>query len=202
MSTLILDPELADQMIAQRQAWGVDRYDEVWDGVYVMVPLPNNEHQSLVGELFVVLSDVVRGDNLGIAFPGVNISDQKVDWRKNYRCPDVVVFLKETKAINCETHWYGPPDFVVEIISPNDQSREKLSFYEKIGTREVLLIDRDPWQLELYSFANGKLDLVGTSNTNDSATLISRVMPLQFQLMNAIPRPEIRINSTNKSWKI
>jgi hypothetical protein len=44
MSALILDPGLVEQMIEQRRAWGADKHDEMWDGVYVMTPLPNNEH--------------------------------------------------------------------------------------------------------------------------------------------------------------
>ena len=28
---------------AERRAWGGDRFDEVWDGVYVMSPIANNQ---------------------------------------------------------------------------------------------------------------------------------------------------------------
>ena len=46
MTMLIEDPKLEKELIAQRQAWGVDHHDEVWEGVYFMAPQPNNEHRN------------------------------------------------------------------------------------------------------------------------------------------------------------
>ena len=40
MATLITDPKLEEQLRAQRAEWGGDRYDEVWEGTYLMNPLP------------------------------------------------------------------------------------------------------------------------------------------------------------------
>ena len=45
MTALINDPKLEEKLIAKRQAAGADKFDEVWDGVYVMSPLANDEHQ-------------------------------------------------------------------------------------------------------------------------------------------------------------
>jgi Uma2 family endonuclease len=63
--------------------------------------------------------------------------------------PDVVVALAGGQAKDCGTHWCSGPDFVVEIRSPSEDPRDKLDFYAAVGTREVLVIDRDPWALEL-----------------------------------------------------
>ena len=90
--------------------------------------------------------------------PGANITDLEEDWTHNYRCPDVVVFLKEGRAINRETHFFGGPDFAVEIVSEFDRSREKLPFYARVGVRELLLVDRDPWVLELFRLQDDRLD--------------------------------------------
>jgi len=51
MPTMILDPDLEEKLRAQRAAWGGDRYDEVWEGVYMMMALPKNEHQRFVARL-------------------------------------------------------------------------------------------------------------------------------------------------------
>ena len=88
---LILDDEDAQSIIRERQKLGIDKYDEVWDGVYVMPPLANNPHQKLVGFLTPIYHEVVQPD--GQVFPGANVSDQPVNWKKNFRCPDVVVVL-------------------------------------------------------------------------------------------------------------
>ena len=80
MVALVLDPRLQDDLIAERRARGLDRYDEVWDGIYVMSPLANNEHQDLVGGISHVMRAVVNDAGLGRAFPGCNVSDRDDDW--------------------------------------------------------------------------------------------------------------------------
>ena len=42
MEVLILDRQLSAALIRERQRNRSDRYDEVWDGVYLMSPLANN----------------------------------------------------------------------------------------------------------------------------------------------------------------
>ena len=56
MATLITDPQLEEDLIAQRQARGADKFDEVWEGVYIMSPMANDEHQFLVKELTTILA--------------------------------------------------------------------------------------------------------------------------------------------------
>ena len=51
MPTLVMDPKIEEQLLENRRAWGGDKFDEVWEGVYVMSPLPNNEHQKLMSRL-------------------------------------------------------------------------------------------------------------------------------------------------------
>ena len=145
MVARILDRELEQQLIAQRQASGADRYDEVWNGEYVLSPLANDEHQELVAFLSAVLFDVIQRTGLGLVRPGVNLSDRIDDWQQNYRCPDVVVFLKGGAAVCHGTFWTGGPDFAVEILSPGETTAEKIDFYARLGTRELLIVHRDPW---------------------------------------------------------
>ena len=49
MATIIHDRVLQERLQAVRAATGADRYDEVWEGDYMMAPVPNNEHQLLGG---------------------------------------------------------------------------------------------------------------------------------------------------------
>ncbi|MEX0704739.1 MAG: Uma2 family endonuclease [Planctomycetales bacterium] len=193
MAALIIDRDLEAELIAERRRTGADRYDEVWDGVYVMAALADDEHQELVNGLAAVLTVAVDWVRLGKVRPGVNVSDRDSDWKKNYRCPDVVVFLNETKAINRGSHWYGGPEFAVEVVSPSDRSRKKLRFYAKVGTRELLIVDRHPWALELYRLHDGELKSVGRSTVDDAATLASEVVPLSFRLVAGDERPRIEV---------
>ncbi len=193
MATLIADPEVEERLIAERRATGADRKDEVWDGVYVIMPDPNVEHQRLVMRLGVVFSEVVNPPAGGDDFPGLNLSDRAEDWKDNYRCPDVAVFLSGNTAQVFEAHIRGPADFLVEIVSPNDKTRDKFAFYGGLGVRELLVIDRQPWSLELYRHNGSELVLAGRSSVSQCDVIASAVLPLSFQLFPAQPRPEIRI---------
>lgn len=202
MATLIRDPEVEQRLIARRRRLGQDKFDEVWNGVYVMAPLANDEHQDVAGGIYALFREVVQLEHLGFTRPGVNVSDRRVGWEKNFRCPDVAVFLKNTQALNCNTHWYGGPDFAVEVVSPREKVRKKLGFYAKVGTRELLVLDRAPWCLSLYRLAEGELQLVGTSTVPTHEWLASSVVPLSFRLIDGVERPRIEARHTDgqQSW--
>src|SRR2546423_8714240 len=142
MPTLVMDPHIEEQLLENRRAWGGDRFDEVWDGVYVMAPMANLEHQQLMINVGAAFVNAFAGQPEILVFPGVNVSDRKKGWEKNFRCPDVAVVLPGSSAIDCDTFYFGGPDFVVEIVSDFDRSREKFEFYARVGVREMLLVDR------------------------------------------------------------
>jgi Uma2 family endonuclease len=204
MVMLVAEPHLEEQLRRERKESGADRFDEVWEGVYHVSPIPNIEHQMIVGRLCVIFQAVLDAGGLGTAFPGVNVSDREEDWNHNYRGPDVAVVLKENRAKDCGTHWCGGPDLLVEIISPHDHSREKLPFYSRIGVREVLIVDRAPWALELYDLDLGQLKLVARSTPNDAVQLQSRVLPLNFRLIPGDARPVIEVahRDGRQTWSI
>lgn len=199
----IPDVNVSADMIEDRRARGIDRHDEVWEGVYVMSPLANNEHQRLTLLLASILVEVVDRAGLGESYPGVNLTDQQHNWQRNFRCPDVVAFLIGNPAQNRGTHWFGGPDFAVEIVRPYDRAREKLDFYAKIGTRELLIIDRDPWQLELFRLDAGTLASVGVSTVETPLALASERANLAFKLIPGPERPQIAVaHSDGRTWTV
>jgi Uma2 family endonuclease len=204
MLTLVADPALSLRLIEQRRAAGIDLFDEVWEGVYVMTPAPNDEHQQLSMMLVHVLVDTVELANIGHVRPAINLTSDPDDWERNYRIPDAVVFLHGSGATCHDVCWSGSPDFVIEIVSPWDKTRDKIPFYEQIGVRELMIVDRDPWRLELYRLQNGRLSLVGTSTPEESATVASHGVPLSFRLVEGEKRPKIDIQHADgdKSWLI
>ena len=204
MAILVNDPWLEERLKVEREESGADRYDEVWEGIYMMTPMPNIEHQNIVIRLASILQDVVGWSALGEVFSGVNLSDRVSDWEHDYRVPDVAVFLREGSAENCGTHWRGAADFLVEITSPDDRTREKMHFYERLGVRELLLVDRQPWTLELYRLAQDRLEKVGQSNLDAPDVLASEGVPLQFRLVPGEPRPQIEVThaDSRRHWLV
>src|SRR5438876_69925 len=97
-SLLVCDPQESQKLIAQRKATGLDRFDEVWEGVYVMPPIANNEHQALASRIGGILQPLGPWPEGGTVYVGVNVSDREQGWEHNYRVPDVAAFLKGNPA--------------------------------------------------------------------------------------------------------
>ncbi len=202
MVMLILDRRQQNDLIRQRRATGADRFDEVWDGVYVMSPPADVVHQFLASKLSSAIDQALGGVRGVQVFAGVNVSDRADDWTKNYRCPDVAVYLPGDPAKLMRAYWLGGPDFAVEILSRHDRSRKKLGFYAKVGVRELLLIDRKPWSLEFYRSDGGELRLVGKVRPGSTDPLTSLVLPISLRLIPADPRPTIEVTQTDdaRTW--
>jgi len=204
MAVLVTDPVLASRLKSEREASGADRFDEVWEGVYMMTPMPNDEHQRIVMLLGSILQEVIGWPGLGEVRPSVNVSDREKDWQDNYRVPDLAVFLRGGVAKNCGQFWCGGPDLAVEIISPDDRTREKLTFYGNIGVRELLLVNRDPWALELYRSAGGNLRMAEQASLDQGAIAASQIVPVDFRLESGVARPTIIVSLRDRSrmWTI
>ena len=193
MALMVLDPVVEQKLRSEREASGADRYDEIWEGVYMMAPLANNEHQDLQSGLAAAIMNAVGWGGPARVHAGANVSDREDDWEFNYRIPDVVVVFPGGAARDCGTHWCGGPDCCVEIASPGDRSRDKLDFYASIGVRELLLVDREPWGLELYRLNVARLERVGRSDLGSPDSLVSGVLPTSFRLVPGTARPRIEV---------
>ncbi len=204
MTTVINDRETERRMIARRRRLGQDKFDEVWNGVYVMSPMANDEHQDVVSVLNTLLCLVIQWPELGVVRPGVNVSDRRQRWEKNFRCPDIAVFLNDTAAINCDTHWLGGPDFAIEVASRRERVARKLRFYAKVQTRELLIVERYPWSLKLYRLEDAELRLAGDSTVGSETWLASLVLPLSFRMIEGVKRPrlEVRHSDGRQSWMV
>ena len=202
MPMLINDQDTERRMIARRRRLGLDKFDEVWNGVYVMSPMANDEHQDVVSLLNTLLCQVIQLSGQGKVRPGVNVSNRRVDWKKNYRCPDVAVFLNGTTAENRGAYWLGGPDLAIEVTSPKERLSKKRKFYAKVGTRELLVVNREPWSLELYRLANGELTLVNQTTVASGVWLDSEVVPLAFRLIDGVERPRIEVRHADgtQTW--
>jgi Uma2 family endonuclease len=204
MAMFIEDPALEESLKAQRQAWDADKHDEVWEGVYFMSPEADDDHQDLVLEFAVVLREAVAKHGLGKVRPGVNLAASAENWKDDYRVPDVVVFLNETAATNHGKFWTGAADFLVEITSPRDRVYEKLPVYSLLGVRELLILNRQKWMLELYQHLRGELQKSGESTLSLGDVLSSRVLPLDFRLIPGDARPQVNVRhrTSGEHWVI
>jgi Uma2 family endonuclease len=142
-------------LLAWRKRVGVDRWDEMWDGVLHMPPMPNRDHQDLEGALETYLRSHWARPRGAKVFHQINVASVG-GWPRDYRIPDMVLLLPQRFAIDRNEYFEGAPDVVVEIRSPGDETKEKLPFYAKLGVPEVWVLDRDTRQPEVLLLRRGR----------------------------------------------
>lgn len=122
------------EVIEQRQAQGLDRFDEWWQGVYHIVTGPSPEHGELLTRLLVLLDPLASAAGLRAA-QSVTIGVDKVD----ARVPDLAVYRPDTERTS--PAFLATAELVVEVLSPAEPPGQKLDFYADRGVREYLEID-------------------------------------------------------------
>jgi len=134
MATLVLGtppPEL-QALLERRRRAGVDRLDEVWQGVRHMVPGPSFEHAHVAQQLGELLGPLARAAGLVPTLHEFNIGESERD----FRVPDGGLHRPGAAGV-----WHATAAVVVEILSPDDESWQKLPFYAEHHVDEVLLVD-------------------------------------------------------------
>jgi len=145
--------EVNPEELAHRNLTGIDRCDEMWEGVLHMPPAPNREHQRILDRLIVFLLPLLERKKRGTLQSGINVFDEDSP-KQNYRIPDASFVAAGHEAVLAEDGTRGGgPDAVIEVLSPGDESYEKLPFFASLGVREMIVIDRDTKKPEVFRLA-------------------------------------------------
>jgi Uma2 family endonuclease len=130
--TVVLEPKSAEfeALLKRRQALGQDLHDEVWEGEYHMAPMAHSSHGYLDDQLAVMLHPLARPAGLtGTGAFNLGSPD-------DYRVPDRGLHRGRPSAVFIPT-----AAVVVEIVSPGDETWQKLDFYAAHSVDELLIAD-------------------------------------------------------------
>jgi Uma2 family endonuclease len=146
--TLVLDPATAglEPILERRKLSGLDRMDEIWEGVLHMVPAPSHAHGSIEAQLMEQLGP--RGRKAGLELIG---QSNLGEGEHNFRVPDCSLHRPGAHGV-----WHATAALVVEVVSPNDESWEKLPFYAEHGVEEVLIVDPQQHSVEWLGLVDGR----------------------------------------------
>ena len=141
-----------EHILNWRKRTGMWQRDEFWDGILHLAPEPNVEHQDFESGLETWLRLNWAPPRCSKVYHRINLSHPGAgsEWIHDFRIPDLVLLTRDRLSINCDTHFEGGPEVVVEIRSPHDESEEKLPFYAQLGILEVWIIDRDTKEIDLH----------------------------------------------------
>lgn len=127
-----------------------NRY-EIYKGELIMVAAPTSWHQMYLRNLEHLMWTYVKEKGLGQVF----IAPIDVIFAENnvYQ-PDIIFVSKERRDIIKERGIFGPPDLIVEIISPSTaiyDAVDKKEVYEGYRVKEFWLVNADEKALEIFA---------------------------------------------------
>jgi Uma2 family endonuclease len=158
MPTVILDPlpvEI-DELLVRRQELGLDRADEMWDGVLHVNPTPHGRHGRILQQLTVLLNGPSRAAGL------LPLADFNLGTKGNYRVPDGGLHRPGPDEM-----YYPTAALVVEIVSPDDESWAKLPFYAAHYVDEVLIVDPQAHKVHWFALRSDGYDPIERSSLID-----------------------------------
>jgi len=116
---------------------------ELVDGEMIELSPTAGLSGGIAGEVFALLRNYVRANNLGWAFPPetgfILFSD-----RQTVRSPDAAVVLRARLVERPNSFIPLAPDLAVEVLSPSDRMADamsKITMYLQAGVRLVWLVD-------------------------------------------------------------
>jgi Uma2 family endonuclease len=162
--------EVPEELLAERRRKGLDVFDEMWEGVLHLVPPPSSQHQGFGAELVMTLGPVAKRRGLEVFYEtGLFRTD------KDYRVPDIAFVLPAQRL----AQGLSGAELVVEILSPDDETYEKLPFYAERGVRELLVVNPESRSFELYALRGSQYVLV---SPGDSGSVRSQILEVSFSL--------------------
>ena len=136
---------------------GSTRY-EVIGGEVLMTPAPSIRHHRIVGRLFSGLFVFVEANDLGEVFPSpLDVLVAEGDYLE----PDIVFVGSDRSHLVSDRGVEGPPDLVVEVISPSTAARDrgiKLERCRLYGVAEYWVVDPDERTIEVWDLDGGATD--------------------------------------------
>ncbi len=137
---------------------------EIIDGEHFVNSAPSLYHQEVSVRLAAQLFRAIAESGLGMVYCApidVQLSEHDVVQ------PDLVVVLEGNRDILIPSRVMGPPDLVIEILSPstrtNDRTRKK-DLYCEAGVPEYWIVDSETHTVQQYRHRAGVYELVATAN--------------------------------------
>ncbi len=145
---------------------------ELLEGELRMTPSPSTRHQTILKRLGIILVEQLEKKGLGEVFIApfdIVLSEHNVVQ------PDILFISKDRLGIVDKANAKGPPDLVIEILSPSSQSWDRVSkrrVYSLYGVREYWLVDPEAKTIEVAFRISGSLTTNGVYGAGETASSV------------------------------
>ncbi|GIK57019.1 MAG: Uma2 family endonuclease [Chloroflexi bacterium] len=145
-----------------------NRLVELSEGEILLMAPPSFTHQIVLDNLHSALKSYVRKHGLGrTAFAPVAVRL----WPGKIREPDIL-FYANAHLDRIGEMVSGPPDLVMEILSPGTRQtdrREKYAEYAQAGIAEYWMVDPEEETIEVFVLAEGAYRLLVKAGAGEKA---------------------------------
>jgi Uma2 family endonuclease len=161
MQSVVAHPAPPDleAWLERRRTLGQDRRDEMWDGVLHLNPGPSGPHAVLAAQLTVLLDAPARAAGLLVS-ADFNLGEHE----NQFRVPDLGIHRTSPAGV-----WIGTAAIVVEILSPGDETLDKLPYYAEREVDEVLIVDPAERRVQWLALAGSDYEQVQRSRVLELA---------------------------------
>lgn len=128
--------------LEQYDAFPENRRAEVYDGVVYDMASPSQIHQTLSMELSNILYNYTKSKKRSCQVFSAPFDVKLTDKPLTIVQPDIMVICNKDKLDGKRCN--GAPDFIIEIVSPGNQSDDyirKPYYYKTAGVREYWIVD-------------------------------------------------------------
>jgi Uma2 family endonuclease len=140
---------------------------QVIGGELIVSPAPRFLHQEVAGALYRHLCDFVYANELGkVAYAPVDVILSDTDIVQ----PDILFVGKQRLDIIAD-QVKGPPDLVVEVLSPSTvrlDTETKLALYARSGVPHYWIVNPDDRVVIAYQLSGEKYERVGLHQGDDA----------------------------------
>lgn len=140
---------------------------EIIEGELYEMPAPSWAHATVIANLISALIPLVvmlggrwRTAPLDVFFQGAEPVQ-----------PDIIVLLPESQAHPTERGVEGPPDVLVEVLSPSNRGHDlltKRALYARAGVREYWLVDPEARTIEILTLDRDAFHLAVAASGDES----------------------------------
>jgi Uma2 family endonuclease len=154
---------------------------EIIDGEHYVTPSPATRHQRIVRNLLYLIQSHLETHATGEVFcaPFDTLLSEF-----DIVVPDLIYLSNERSRFLTSQNLQGPPDLVIEILSPSTRSRDrrlKHALYERAGVTEYWVVDPELDLVEIYRCSAGRFEPpvhVGGSSVLTTPLLPGLELPL------------------------
>lgn len=167
-------------LLPRQGHWGVEEYlwltdhsnrlIEYTDGYLEFLPMPTDEHQSILATLYGLFLAFVQAQGGKVLFAPLRLSVGD----RRFREPDLLLVRDANDPRRKNRYWRGA-DLVLEVVSPDKPARDlivKRGEYAEAGIPEYWIVNPEPMTITVLTLVEGQYHEHGVFSRGDQATSV------------------------------